>query len=277
MPNFTFVAITDTSGEIIDSLLIEVMKHYQQTDVQVIPYQFITTHKQIDRILERYQEQHVLVIHAFIKKDLRDHFKSICHSYQIRHHDLLGPLLEAIDGKVKNQKNGSPRLKHHLTDAYFDRIGAIEYTVTNDDGKNPSGLPEADIVLLGVSRTSKTPLSMVLANRNLRVANLPIMPEATVPKELYQVDPRRLIGLTTTVDVLKNYREERMRSYGLSSESPYTSIERIHEELDYAKTLYERLNCPVIINTSTRSIEESAAVILSYIDQVKLPLHAHVN
>jgi hypothetical protein len=152
-----------------------------------------------------------------------------------------------------------------LDDEYFNRISAIEFAVKYDDGKDPKGFLDADLVLLGVSRTSKTPLSMFLANKTIKVANLPIMPEASVPDEIWQVDPKKIVGLTNDAEVLNNFRKERMIAYGLSPETIYSDMDRIRAELEYAYELYNKLGC-IVINVSKRSIEETAAIIMSSIE-----------
>jgi regulator of PEP synthase PpsR (kinase-PPPase family) len=151
--------------------------------------------------------------------------------------------------------------QHHLNENYFKRIKAIEFAVQYDDGKDPKGFLKADIVLLGVSRTSKTPLSLFLANKNLKVANLPIVPQAKIPDEIFQVDPNKIVGLTNNAEIINQIRAERMLSYGLDPETAYSNIDNVKAELAYANDLYEKLGC-VVINVAKLSIEETAAMIL---------------
>ncbi len=120
------------------------------------------------------------------------------------------------------------------------------------------------MVLLGISRTSKTPLSMFLANKNVKVANLPILPEANIPDQLWEVNPKKIVGLTNDIDTLTNFRRERMLSYGLPAETVYTNSERIQQEIDFAMDLYQKIGCSVI-NVAQRSIEETAEIILQNI------------
>ncbi|HFM9265133.1 TPA: kinase/pyrophosphorylase, partial [Enterococcus faecium] len=141
----------------------------------------------------------------------------------------------------------------------------MEFAVKYDDGKDPRGFLEADVVLLGVSRTSKTPLSLFLANKNLKVANLPLIPQAHIPKQLWEIDPKKIVGLTNNPDILNNIRKERMRSYGLNPDTAYSDIEKIRAELDFANDLYEKLGC-VVINVASLSIEETASLILNALD-----------
>ena len=125
----------------------------------------------------------------------------------------------------------------------------------------PSGFLKADIVLLGVSRTSKTPLSLFLANRGYKVANLPLVPKTHIPDQIYQVDPKKIFGLTNDPSILNNIRRERMISYGLNPDTTYSNMDNIQAELDFAMELYKKLGCP-IINVANKSIEETATLIM---------------
>ena len=158
-----------------------------------------------------------------------------------------------------------PGALHSLNKNYFKRIKAMEFAVKYDDGKDPRGFLEADIVLLGVSRTSKTPLSLFLANKNLKVANLPLVPQAHIPKQLFEIDPKKIVGLTNDPDILNSIRKERMITYGLNPDTAYSDIDKIREELAFANDLYQKLGC-VIINVASLSIEETAAMILQALD-----------
>lgn len=162
---------------------------------------------------------------------------------------------------IPDQKIGA---QHSLNQKYFDRISAMEFAVMYDDGKDPKGFLEADVVLLGVSRTSKTPLSLFLANKNLKVANLPLVPETHIPKEIYEIDPKKIIGLTNDPSVLNEIRRQRMIAYGLNPDTTYSSMDSINKELESAQALYKKLGC-YVINVAHRSIEETAALILEHL------------
>ena len=148
---------------------------------------------------------------------------------------------------------------------YFNRIEALEFAVTYDDGKDPAGFLKADLVLLGISRTSKTPLSLFLANRGYKVANLPLVPKAQIPAEIYKVDPNKIFGLTNDPEILNGIRRERMISYGLDPDTHYSNIDNIESELNFANELYKKLGCPVI-NVAHKSIEETAMIITESLD-----------
>ena len=177
----------------------------------------------------------------------------------------MTPPIQEIERLTGVKPTRQPGALHLLNENYFRRIKAMEFAVKYDDGKDPRGFLEADVVLLGVSRTSKTPLSLFLANKNLKVANLPLIPQAHIPKQLWEIDPKKIVGLTNNPDILNNIRKERMRSYGLNPDTAYSDIEKIRAELDFANDLYKKLGC-VVINVASLSIEETASLILNALD-----------
>lgn len=162
-----------------------------------------------------------------------------------------------------------------MDESYFRRIAAIEFAVKYDDGKDPGkGIKEAELVLIGISRTSKTPLSMYLANRNVKVANVPLVPEIPVPKEVYEIDPKKIIGLTNSPEVLNNVRTTRLKTLGLSSNANYAKLDRILEELEYSEKVMRKIGCPVI-NVANKAIEETASDILDIMKEKGIHKNIH--
>ena len=155
---------------------------------------------------------------------------------------------------------------HKLDQEYFKKVEAIEFAVKYDDGKNPSGFEKADVVIIGVSRTSKTPLSMFLAYKKIKAANLPLVPEVPLPEELFKIPAKKIVGLIIDPFKLNNIRSERLRAIGLEDEANYASIERIQSELEYAKAIMRRLHCQVL-DVSNKSIEETASLVMQLIDR----------
>ena len=182
---------------------------------------------------------------------------------QIQVVDVLGPMLRAIQKNSGLLPKNQAGLIHALDHEYFKRVEAVEFAVKYDDGKNPLGLLKADIVIIGVSRTSKTPLSMYLAHKQLKVANVPLVPEIVPPAELFKVPHHKIIGLLIDPYKLTDIRMTRLKAMGLSEDAEYADVERITEELDYAKGIMRRVHC-MIINVSNRAIEETAGIILDY-------------
>ena len=157
-----------------------------------------------------------------------------------------------------------------MDDKYFGRIEAIEFAVKYDDGKDQHMLHEANLVLVGISRTSKTPLSIYIANKMyLKVLNIPLVPEVEPPKELFEIPKKKIIGLTNSIEMLNKIRTERVRCIGLRNGSNYSSLSRIIEELNYAEKIMKKLGCP-IIDVSQKAIEETAQVILEIMKEQEL-------
>ena len=157
-----------------------------------------------------------------------------------------------------------------MDEKYFGRIEAIEFAVKYDDGKDQHMLHEADLVLVGISRTSKTPLSIYIANKmSLKVLNIPLVPEVEPPKELFEIPKKKIIGLTNSIEMLNKIRTERVRCIGLRNGSTYSSLSRIIEELDYAEKVMKKLGCPVI-DVSQKAIEETAQVIVEIMKEQEL-------
>ena len=172
--------------------------------------------------------------------------------------DVLGPMLKSIEKSTGLLPKNQAGLIHSLDHEYFKRVEAVEFAVKYDDGKNPLGLLKADVVIIGVSRTSKTPLSMYLAHKQIKVANVPLVPEP----------PYKIIGLLIDPFKLNEIRSERLKTMGLSDTATYADMKRIDDELAYAKGIMRRLHCQ-IINVSNRAIEETAGIIMEYVRKNK--------
>ena len=151
----------------------------------------------------------------------------------------------------------------HVYSAHRTPVEAIEFAVKYDDGKDPRGVKKADICLVGISRTSKTPLSMYLANKNYKVANIPLVPEVPPPKEIFEKDKRRIIGLVANPIILNEIRLIRLKALGLADNSSYANVDRINMELEYAKEIMERIGC-IVIDVSNSAIEETAGIITDH-------------
>lgn len=259
-----FFIISDSVGDTARKVLQAVLAQFPAVSVHMHHYPFIRTIEDLNPILRKAKDLKGSVIHTLVVDDLSEMTAQFCREEGIPCYNILKTLVQDIAAATGEQPLKRPGALHRLDDEYFNRISAIEFAVKYDDGKDPKGFLDADLVLLGVSRTSKTPLSMFLANKNIKVANLPVMPEAAIPDEIWQVDPKKIVGLTNDPEVLNNFRKERMIAYGLSPDTIYSDMERIRAELEYAYDLYNKIGC-IIINVSKRSIEETAAIIMSNI------------
>lgn len=261
----TFFVISDSAGETATKLAQATMAQYPSVEFNLFRRTFVTDKETLLNALNDALAEQAIVLHTLINQELIDTARTFCEENELFSFDVMTPPVAEIERRTGIQPTRQPGALHLLNENYFKRIKAMEFAVKYDDGKDPRGFLEADVVLLGVSRTSKTPLSLFLANKNLKVANLPLIPQAHIPKQLWEVDPKKIVGLTNDPDILNSIRKERMRSYGLNPDTAYSDIEKIRAELDFANDLYQKLGC-VVINVASLSIEETASLILNALE-----------
>ncbi|MGY3765180.1 pyruvate, water dikinase regulatory protein [Vagococcus vulneris] len=256
--------ISDSAGETATKLAKAAIAQYETYPIKFELYRstFVETLDALENALDEAKELNAMVIQTLISEELVKFANEFCYKNEIFRLDPLSPLINELAVRSLEKPARIPGATHFLTPDYFNRMSAMEFAVKYDDGKDAKGFLEADIILLGVSRTSKTPLSLFLANKNFKVANLPLIPSAHIPKQLWEVDPKKIVGLTNDPVILNNIRKERMRSYGLNPDTAYSAMETIHQELKFANDLYAKLDC-LVINVAQKSIEETAAIILS--------------
>ena len=223
-------------------------------------------------ILESGKNEGAIIVYTLVSENLLNIAKEFCEKEDLNHIDLMTPLLKQIANKTGKEPKREPGIIRKLDESYFKRVEAIEFAVKYDDGKDPRGILKSDIVVLGISRTSKTPLSMYLANKNIKVANVPLVPEIPIPDEVFKIDPKKIIGLTNNPEKLNSIRQERLKALGLSSDASYANVERILQELDYAEKIMKKVGCPVI-NVSDKAIEETAGIIIDIMKENGLKVY----
>jgi regulator of PEP synthase PpsR (kinase-PPPase family) len=194
--------------------------------------------------------------------ELRKQFLEECAKQRVVAVDLMGPVMDVFTSYLHEAPSSEPGLKYKHTSEYFRRQEAIEFTVKHDDGMGLDTMIQADIVLLGISRTSKTPLCVYLAFRGYKVANIPLVRNVPIPKELEQVDPSKLVGLTINTEKLVQLRETRLVKLGRPLSEEYASLERVAEEINYARKVYEQLGNIPVIDVTGKAIEEIATEVL---------------
>lgn len=262
----TVYVISDSLGETGEKLAHAAISQFDQEDIDVIRVPFVRHSDQLRDIVAEAEEKGAVICHTLVSPDLRETIDELSKEHHVRYVDLLGPMLDAVSSIAKTKPRMKPGLIHKLDEEYFKKVEAIEFAVKYDDGKNPSGFEKADIVLIGVSRTSKTPMSMYLAHKKYKVANLPLVPEVALPEEIFRVPPYRIVGLIIDPYKLNTIRTERMKALGFSGTANYTDIARIEDELAYAKAVMRQLHC-VVLDVSNRAIEETASRIIEIIQR----------
>lgn len=255
--------VSDSTGETAEAMAHAVLSQFPELQAEVRRFMKVETEQQVRGIFQKgLPQEPVLVFHSIVMERQRQALNEECARRSIPVVDLFSEPLAVVEKLTGEKPERKPGLIRELDVAYFEKISGIEFAVRYDDGRDPRGLLLADIVLLGVSRTSKTPLSMLLATKGFKVANLPLVPEFSLPPELDRVDPRRIVGLIISPGRLNEIRRERLRLLGLAADSSYAEDGRIDKELVYAKEVFDRLGCPVI-NVSDSTIEQTAAQIIS--------------
>ncbi|RMC41477.1 kinase/pyrophosphorylase [Lactobacillus sp. ESL0233] len=259
------IIISDSAGDTAFNNAVAAAAQFPDAQINYRRYPFVYNK---EKLAETFQEiekyPNLVIIYSLVKDEMQLPVIRFIREHNIHGIDILSPVVEAIQSATGSRPLKKIGAQHKMNQKYFDRISAMEFAVMYDDGKDPKGFLEADVVLLGVSRTSKTPLSLFLANKNLKVANLPLVPDTHIPKEIYQVNPKKIIGLTNDLSVLNEIRRQRMIAYGLNPDTTYSNTDAIKKELDSAQTLYNELEC-FVINVANRSIEETAALILDHL------------
>src|SRR5690242_8730723 len=205
-----------------------------------------------------------VVVYTLVEPELRESMRTLCRKAKLHYCDLLGHPIDAVARVSGQSARMKPGARPPLNDAYFRRMSAIEFAVKYDDGV-PAGLSEADIVLVGVSRTSKTPLSIYLGYLGYKTANVPIVKGIDPPPALFEIDPLKVVGLTIEAGRLAEIRQQRVRRLG-GSNRQYAKLIEIYDELEAAETVHRRLGCPVI-EISDLSIEETAARVIRLLEQ----------
>ena len=250
-------SIGNTAKDVVDAALVQFS--YENKKYKVLKNSNVCTKEKIDCIISNIKEGDVIV-QTLVDGALASYVKEKGLEKNIKVIDLLSEMLSTFEEKLGVKAEGNPGLNRKMGEEYFKRIDALEFAVKYDDGKDINGLKEADVIILGVSRTSKTPLSLYLANRNIKVMNVPIIQDLILPEQLYEVK-RKVIGLTNSVEQLNKLREERLKTLGVSGNSDYTDEIQIFEELEYALEIMGKLGCP-IIDVQNKAVEETAELII---------------
>lgn len=260
-----FITIcSDSLGDTAEAVVQAAIHQFQNQRVTIKRYGNVRHEDELRKVMEEAAQHQGFVAYTLVQPELREMIREEAVRLDLRIVDIMGPMMQAFIDTFDDAPQQRPGLLHQLDENYFRRIEAIEFTVACDDGRDLGAMLKADIVLLGMSRTSKTPLSIFLAHRGKKVVNYPIIPEIGPPQELLSLPPNRLIGLTMKPEYMLKVRSERLKVLGLPTGSQYASLARITEEMEYAAALFAKLKCPVI-DITDKAIEETAGIIMGYI------------
>jgi hypothetical protein len=262
-PSVELHVVSDATGETAARLVLALEAQFPDQEFLEIRHPRVETVADLQLAVERMKGRPAVVVYTLVEPELRDTMRALCRRAKLHYCDLLGHPIEAV-AKVSGQAaRMKPQARPPLNEAYFRRMSAIEFAVKFDDGVG-SGLHDADIVLVGVSRTSKTPLSIYLGYLGYKTANVPLVKGIDPPPELFKIDQTKIVGLTIDAKRLAEIRGERLR--WMRGGNNYADLVEIYDELDYAAQIHRRLGCPVL-EVSELSIEEISHRIIHVVEQ----------
>ncbi len=253
--------VSDSTGETLEAIASAALVQFEGVDINRHFWPLIRTPMQMQNVMADICDQPGLVMYTLVNPDIRRALEDGCEAAQLPMLSILDPVISTLAGFLGREASHRVGRQHMMDSHYFDRIDALHFTMAHDDGQLPGELEAADIILVGVSRTSKTPTSIYLANKGYKTANIPFVPSVPLPDELNHIKNRFVVGLTTSPERLVQIRTNRLRSLNEDQEGAYTDIAQIEEEVKACRRYCSERGWPVI-DVTRRSIEETAAAIL---------------
>lgn len=262
MDQGTIYIISDGTGETASTMIRAALVQYADKDVQIVRCKNVRTEAQVEPLIEECFERKGLIVYTVVSLQMRNKILELASSKGIPCIDLLGPLLNNLDAYF-GVATAAPQagILRAVDENYYKRIEAIEYTVKHDDGKTFSELEKADIILVGISRTSKTPLSIFLSHKGWKVANIPLVLNTPLPPQLFNVDQRKIVGLIIDIDSLQRIRKNRLEKFGQDPGGEYASLGHIVKEIEYAHQIFKQNKRWPVFNVTERALEETATEI----------------
>jgi regulator of PEP synthase PpsR (kinase-PPPase family) len=253
--------LSDGTGETADKLVQAALVQFPEHDPPVSRFKSLKSEAQIHGILEEAKTQNATLVYTVARNDLRTCVEKRAQELGLRAIDLLGPILNGFADMLGAEPQHRSGILHEVNEEYFKRIEAIEFTVKHDDGSHPDKLGEADIVLVGVSRTSKTPLSIFLSHKGWKVANVPLVKGIEPPQALFEIDQNKIIALLIDPEMLSKIRRERLSRMGRDPTGSYASLQHIRDEIEWVRQIYARNRRWPVYDVTNKALEETAAEI----------------
>ena len=253
--------VSDATGETINNMARACLVQFEQIKVREHHWNLTRTQRQLDLVMEGVRQWPGLVLYTFVDEALRDSLQRVCEENKITSLSVLDPVLKSMANYFGVSFSHAPGRQHVLDADYFARIDAMDYALAKDDGHGVDHLSSADVIILGVSRTSKTPTCIYLANRGIKAANIPLIPGQPMPVDIVRLEKPLVVGLTKDPESLVEIRRSRLHLLQSNPNTSYVDPEKVHEEVIEARRFFTRIGCPVI-DVSRRSIEETAAEII---------------
>ncbi len=260
-PLMLVFVLSDGTGETVDKIVRAALTQYLSPHFKIVRYKSIRSRDQVEAVLEEADRQKASLVYTAVSQEVRAAITEGVKKFNLKAVDLLGPLLEVFSGVFQSRPSSQPGLLHAVNEEYFRRIEAMEFSVKQDDGANPENLHRAEIVLVGVSRTSKTPLSIYLSHKGFKVANCPLVKGIEPPDSLFQIDQNKVIGLIIDPEALAKIRRERLVRMGRDPAGDYASLQHIRDEIEWSRQLFSRNRRWPVFNVTNKALEETASEI----------------
>ena len=259
--------VSDSTGETLDRIFLAIKAQFSNFECKTIHFSFTRTENQVNKIISKCKsERNVIVLYTIVENNLAKYLSLECKKNRIPCFEVLGNLISDFSKLLAQKASRKPSGQHVLDKEYYKRIEAVQFTISHDDGKVVSNLNKSDVILVGISRTSKTPTSIYLANRGYKVANIPIIPNKNLPAALIESSKKTfVVGLVCGVNRLLDVRRNRIQSMHEERSVNYTSEIEISNEIENSKKIFKRYNWP-IIDVTRKSVEETAAAIIKILD-----------
>jgi len=261
MSEFHLYLVSDATGETVESVARACLVQFEHTKPVEHIWNMVRSQKQIKEVITEIEERPGFVLYTLVNAEIINELQSACRRINIPCVSMLEPIMSSFGNYLNEKVNARPGIQHILDHNYYERIAAMDFAMTHDDGQATSNLEEADVIILGVSRTSKTPTSIYLANRGIKAANIPIILGHDLPKEIFNIKKTLIVGLMKDTKSLVQVRRNRLRMLTESEETNYADPDKVNEEINYAMRLFTQKKWNVI-DVSRRSIEETAAAIM---------------
>lgn len=264
------ITISDGTGETAAAMCRAALTQFEDRDVYFTRYKNVRTKKQIEAIFTEAAIHHDLIVYTIVSLELSEYVAELSRSTRVRALDLMGPLLTTFSNYFNQAPQGEPGLLHQVNDSYFKRVEAMEFTLNHDDGKHLESLHLANVILVGISRTSKTPLSLYLSLHGIKVVNIPLIMGMEIPEELFKVDQRKIFALTIDSEALQEIREQRLSKLGAKTHTgDYASSDQVIKEVEWANQLFKENKRWPVFNVTGKALEETATDILKLLNMRK--------
>ena len=264
---YNIYQVSDSTGETLDRIFLAIKAQFSNFDCKTTHYSFTRTKNQIGKIISRSKtEENIIILYTIVDNTLSKHLIKEAKKKNIPCFAVLGSLISDFAKLLTKTANRKPSGQHILDEEYYKRIEAVQFTMEHDDGKIINDINKSDVILVGISRTSKTPTSIYLANRGYKVSNIPLIPEKNIPEKLINTSKKTCtIGLVCDANRLSDVRRNRVHSMHEDRPGNYTNKKKIINEIESSKTIFKKYNWP-IIDVTRKSVEETAASIIKIFD-----------